>query len=108
LLAISDQGNSAFDSNLHVLLAHLQSKILWWIKALSKSKESCGFLFLWEEVGEESRQPCFSLINALACFCSMKLKERKGVKKRIIVGIFKFIFLRCFTCWGEIYWSTNE
>ena len=98
LLAISDQSNSAFNSNLHIFLAHLQPKIFRRIKALGKSKESRGFLFLREELGEESRQPCFSLINALACFCSMKLKERNGVKKRIIVRIFKFEFLRCFTC----------
>ena len=61
LLAVSNQGNSAFDSNLHVFLTHLQSKVFWWIDALGKGKESRGLLFLREEVGEQRRQSCTSI-----------------------------------------------
>jgi hypothetical protein len=75
-------------------MAHLQPKIFGRIKALGKSKKSCGFLFL-REVGEKPRQPCLGFFNALTRFCPMKFKERNGIKKRIIVGIFKFKFLRC-------------
>jgi hypothetical protein len=53
LLAVSNQGNSAFNANLQIFLPKFESKIFWGIETLGKSKKRCGFLFLREEVREE-------------------------------------------------------
>jgi hypothetical protein len=79
-------------------LAKFEPKVFGSIEALGEGKERRGLLLLREEVGIKPRQPRLSFGKAVACLVSMNLQKRKRVKKGIILGITKFIFLTRLSC----------
>ena len=56
LLAISNQGDGPFNTNLQAFLSKIMSEIFFNIEALGQFSKSFGFFFLREEIWEKLRQ----------------------------------------------------
>jgi hypothetical protein len=86
-LAISNQGESAFNANFQTFLAKFEPKVFLRFEAFGESSKSVGLFLLREEVGKKLRQTYSGIGKAFARFVPMDLKERKRVEKTITFRI---------------------